>query len=86
MYGVIGANTNSSYGKIYGAAQQMSLKIVLTLIAEMEKQSTSLNCIIYPKEHNGTILSTYEACIKQLAMPLNYIGQSNYSNPRHPEG
>ena len=47
----------------------------------MEKQSTCLNCIIYPEEHNGTILSTYEARAKQLAMPPNYIGPNNYSNP-----
>jgi len=49
---------------------------------EMEKQSTRLNCIIYPEEHNGTILAMYEARIKQLATPPEYIGPNNYDNPQ----
>ena len=71
MYKVVGANTNSSYGKMYGPRSKYRLKSSQLLIAETEKQSTCLNCIIYAEEHNGTILSTYEACIKQLATPLN---------------
>ena len=35
----------------------------------MEKQSTRLNSIIYPEEHNGTIPLTHEACTKQFATP-----------------
>ena len=31
MYGAVGANTNSLYGKNVWAAQQISLKILLTL-------------------------------------------------------
>ena len=82
MYGVVGANTNSSYGQIYGPHSKYRLKSSYLLIAETEKQSTRLNCIVYPEEHNGTILLTYEAHIKQLATPPNYIGPNNYRNPR----
>ena len=35
----------------------------------MEKQSTRFICIIYPEEHNGTVLLTYEARTEQLASP-----------------
>ena len=35
----------------------------------MEKQSTCLIRIIYPEEHNGIALLTYEACTKHLASP-----------------
>ena len=86
MYRVVGANINSSYGKMYGPHSKYGLKSSQLLIAETEKQSTRLNCIIYPEEHNGTILSTYDARIKQLATPPNYIGPTNYSNPRRPKG
>ena len=34
-----------------------------------------------PKEHNGTVLLTYEACIKQFASPPSNYGPNNYSNP-----
>ena len=52
----------------------------------MDKQSTRLNCIVYPEEHNGTILLTYEARTKQLATPPTFIGSSNYSNRQRPKG
>ena len=42
----------------------------------MEKQSTHLNCIIYPEEHNGTVLLTYEACTKQLASPPSNLDKT----------
>ena len=69
-----------------GPHSKYRLKSSQLLIAETEKQSTLLNCIIYPEEHNGAILSTYEARIKQLATPPNYIGPNNYSNPSAPWG
>jgi len=48
----------------------------------MEKQSTRLNCIIYPGEHYGTILSTYEARIKQLAIRP----RTEFDQPSAPRG
>ena len=53
---------------------------------ETDKQSTRLNYIIYPEEHNGTILLTHKARTKQLAMLPTYNGPNNYSNPWRPEG
>ena len=54
----------------------------------MEKQSTHLNCIIYPEEHNGTVLLMYEAHTKQLASPPSNFGPNDYSNlpPLAPQG
>ena len=62
MYGAVGANTNSSYGKMYGPHKQISLKIILTF--DCGKGETIYMFKLYPEEHNGTILLMYEACAK----------------------
>jgi len=45
----------------------------------MEKQSTCLNCIVYPEEHNGTVFLTYVARTKQLALKeIDMLGSLKY--------
>jgi len=80
MYRAVGANTNSSYGKMYGTQSKYRQKSFQLSIVVMEKQSTRLNYIIYPKKHNGTVIS-YEARTKQLVSLWSNFGLNNY-NPR----
>jgi len=62
MYGAVGANTNSSYGKMY----RRTTKIALTLSKAMEEQFTHLICLTYQGKQNCSVVSTNNQCMEQL--------------------
>jgi len=88
MHGAVEANTNSSYGKMKNAKRTANIaKNYPNFDCGMEKQSTHVICIIYPEEHNGSILLTYEARSYQaVSLASSNLGPNNYSNPWCPEG
>ena len=71
---------------MYGLHSKYRFKLSQLFNFGNGKQSTHLNCIIYPEERNGTILLTHKACTKQLATPPSYYGTNNYTNPWSPKG
>ena len=58
MYGSVGANTNSSYGKCTGELQ----KLPKFSIKAMEEQFT---CITYQEKQDGSVILTNNRCTEQ---------------------
>ena len=84
MYGAVGANTNSSYGKMY----RRMTKIALTLSKAMEEQFTHLICLTYQGKQNCSVVSTNNQCMEQLErffLCQNvWAAQQNYISLNHP--
>jgi len=62
MYEAVGANTNSSNGKMY----RRTAKIALTFKQSDGEAKHTFHCITYQGKQNGSVLLTNKWCTEQL--------------------